>query len=299
MPRSAHLHGPAHHVFHALLAVGLGGLLLAAVLGLHVGWIHPITLGVGGIVLAHVVLFGAVAVAVRHLSHRHQGGGHEAGGEIIFHHSHRYDRLVRLLTLGREGRLRGWMLDLAEVHGGDAALDVGCGTGTLLLAAAARVGPEGLLRGVEPAPAMRARAIEKTAAAGVDVKVVDGSAGALPFEPASFDAVFCTLVLHHLPDAMRPEAVREIARVLRPGGRALIVDWQHPGSLTAALTDPMALAFLLHGVGGRASPLDDMGIVPLMEELGFVGVERRTWGGGSLTAVLGRMRAAEPEKERP
>jgi ubiquinone/menaquinone biosynthesis C-methylase UbiE len=97
-------------------------------------------------------------------------------------------------------------------------LDVGCGTGAGVRAAAEVV--ERAV-GVDLSPKMLSEARER--AAGLPgVEFVEGDSEALPFDDGEFTAVLCTTSLHHYP---RPEAaVREIARVLAPGGRAVIGD---------------------------------------------------------------------------
>jgi ubiquinone/menaquinone biosynthesis C-methylase UbiE len=99
------------------------------------------------------------------------------------------------------------------------ALDVGCGTGFLSLELAAR---GYRVTGVDFAPSMIARAERKAAERGLEVRFEQGDAEQLPFSPASFDLVISRHVLWTLP---HPEAaVDEWIRVLRPGGRLVVVD---------------------------------------------------------------------------
>jgi ubiquinone/menaquinone biosynthesis C-methylase UbiE len=132
--------------------------------------------------------------------------------------------LAWFLTLGRERRFRERLVDLVGLGDGESALDVGCGTGNLALAAKARVGASGRVCGVDPSPEMIARARRKAARAGVDVRFENAAAEALPFPDETFDAVLSTLMLHHLTEEGRREGVAEIARVMRPGGKFLAVD---------------------------------------------------------------------------
>lgn len=102
-------------------------------------------------------------------------------------------------------------------------LDIGCGAGTDLLLAARRVGPEGRAIGVDMTEAMRRRAAAGAEAAGLlNVDVRDGDATRLPVDDHSIDVVISNGVLNLVPD--KPRALAEIARVLRPGGRAQIAD---------------------------------------------------------------------------
>jgi ubiquinone/menaquinone biosynthesis C-methylase UbiE len=87
----------------------------------------------------------------------------------LIHAAARYDLLIWLLTLGRERRFREMLLDHARLQPGESVLDVGCGTGTLAIAAKRRVGPEGSVVGIDASQAMIARAIRKARKAGVDV----------------------------------------------------------------------------------------------------------------------------------
>lgn len=93
----------------------------------------------------------------------------------------RYDLLAWLFTHGRERQLRERLVGLAEVSVGNAVLDVGCGTGTLAIAASRRVGPSGTVCGVDASPPMIARARQKAIRAGVSVDFRVGVAEDLPF----------------------------------------------------------------------------------------------------------------------
>ena len=139
-----------------------------------------------------------------------------------------YDLLAWLLTFGRERAFRERLVELARLKPGDAVLDVGCGTGTLAIAAKRRVGAAGTVHGIDAAPEMIERAKRKAEKAGVDVMFHTALVEALPFPDAQFDAVVSTLMLHHLPRPIRQQCAREMRRVLKPGGRVLAVDFTTP-----------------------------------------------------------------------
>jgi SAM-dependent methyltransferase len=102
-------------------------------------------------------------------------------------------------------------------------LDVGCGAGTDLLLAARQVGPQGRAIGVDMTEAMRRRAAAGAATCGLaNVDVRDGDATSLPVGDRSIDVVISNGVLNLVPD--KRSALAEIARVLKPGGRAQIAD---------------------------------------------------------------------------
>jgi ubiquinone/menaquinone biosynthesis C-methylase UbiE len=148
------------------------------------------------------------------------------------------DRLIRWAAvydlgsglLGRRGRqLRASIADRLKVGPGDRVLDVGCGPGRLALVLAQRVAPAGFVTGIDPAKQMLARARAKARRAGVLAEFQEAYAQRLPFSDATFDAVSCTLALHHVAEQDRATAVAEMYRVLRPGGRLVIGEFQAPG----------------------------------------------------------------------
>lgn len=102
---------------------------------------------------------------------------------------------------------------------GEHLLDVGCGTG-LLLATLAESIPGARLSGVEPSSGMLAVARERL---GGSAKLAQGPAEALPFPDGHFDVVVSTSAFHYFRQPRT--AVREMSRVLRPGGRLVISDW--------------------------------------------------------------------------
>ena len=149
-------------------------------------------------------------------------------GQVMRSSARFYDLMVWLLTFGRERSFRERLVELARLQPGESVLDVGCGTGTLAIAAKRRVGPRGLVHGIDASPEMIARATRKAKKAGVDVTFRTAIVEALPFPDRQFDAVLSTLMLHHLPRPTREQCAREMRRVLKPGGRVLAVDFGAP-----------------------------------------------------------------------
>ncbi len=120
-------------------------------------------------------------------------------------------------------RLREWALRSAAPSPGAVALDVGCGTGTVLAALSHLVGAVGRAVGVEPDPVLRELALSRHV--GVPLTILAGTADRLPVLDDSVDVLYCERVLQHVPDV--EAAVAEFARVLRPGGVAVVVDADH------------------------------------------------------------------------
>ncbi len=112
--------------------------------------------------------------------------------------------------------------ELLRLRAGDRVLDVGCGTGHDALALAERVGPRGSVVAVDSSAAMIETAQRRGAGMPLRVEFSVGDATRLDFADASFDAVHSERVLVHIVEPLR--ALREMVRVLRPGGRIVVTD---------------------------------------------------------------------------
>jgi ubiquinone/menaquinone biosynthesis C-methylase UbiE len=113
------------------------------------------------------------------------------------------------------------VLSLLGPQPGERVLDIGSGPGYLLASIAEAVGPTGAACGVDPSSAMNALAAARTDGMSW-VRVDDGDAVALPFPDGGFDAAVSTQVYEYVADIAG--ALGELRRVLRPGGRALVLD---------------------------------------------------------------------------
>jgi ubiquinone/menaquinone biosynthesis C-methylase UbiE len=131
-----------------------------------------------------------------------------------------YDPVNRLLGVGR---IRRQLLDRAGLRPGQRVLEIGCGTGDLLLAAK-QAQPAALVVGLDPDLAALARAHRKAHRRRLTVQLDRGYADELPYADDSVDVVLSSFMLHHVPDGEREPAMREVRRVLRPGGALHLVD---------------------------------------------------------------------------
>jgi arsenite methyltransferase len=117
----------------------------------------------------------------------------------------------------------GYPFAAGVIRPGDVILDIGSGSGTDLILAALLSGPSGRAIGLDMTEAMRHKAAANVRAAGLDnVEVIDGSAENIPLPNESVDVVTSNGVINLVPD--KDAAIREIHRVLRPGGRVQIAD---------------------------------------------------------------------------
>jgi ubiquinone/menaquinone biosynthesis C-methylase UbiE len=131
-----------------------------------------------------------------------------------------YDPFTRLTGARRVHRE---LLDRAEIGDGSRVLEIGCGTGNLLLLAKRRC-PDAEVTGLDPDPAALRRTRRKADRAGLPVRLDRGFAAHLPYPDASMDRVLSAFMLHHLDPADLPHALAEVRRVLRPGGSLHVVD---------------------------------------------------------------------------
>jgi ubiquinone/menaquinone biosynthesis methyltransferase len=139
-----------------------------------------------------------------------------------------YDLITAFMTFGREKRLRQLTVQLAQLKPGDKVLEVGCGTGNLTIAAKKQVGQSGEVIGIDIAPEMITVATRKAARKKVDIKLVTASIEKIPFDDNTFDYVLCSFMIHHMPEYVRLNGIKEVYRVLKPGGHLFVLDFTLP-----------------------------------------------------------------------
>ncbi|HET9676328.1 MAG TPA: bifunctional demethylmenaquinone methyltransferase/2-methoxy-6-polyprenyl-1,4-benzoquinol methylase UbiE [Solirubrobacterales bacterium] len=212
----------------------------------------------------------------------------------------RYDALNSLMTAGLHHRWRERAAARAELKPGDSALDVCCGTGDLALELARRVTPGGHVVGCDFSEPMLDLAREKAAersTAGVRFEWAD--ALELPYDGERFDAVTVGFGVRNLADLDR--GLREMARVLKPGGRAVILEITQPTRpplslfyslwfdrivplLGAFSSNPEAYSYLPESVRSFPSP---RGLAEKMDDAGFKAIRYTVLAGGIIAIHSG------------
>jgi len=201
-----------------------------------------------------------------------------------------YDAMNRLMTAGLDRR---WRREAAEavVRPGDRVLDACCGTGDLAVAAA-RAG--GNVTGVDFSRPMLERARRKAP----EIEWIEGDVLALPFAEGSFDAATVGFGVRNLSELDR--GLRELRRVLRPGGRVAILEITRPRGMLARFyrlwfdgVIPLAGKLLPGGSAYTYLPAsvrrfpDPPGLAQLMDESGFGEIRWRLFAGGIVALHTG------------
>ena len=196
-----------------------------------------------------------------------------------------YDLGIRL-TLP-ERRFKSRLIESAHLARGMHVLDVGCGTGTLLLFAA-EAAPDTRLVGVDVDDRILERARRKITVAGFRIELERASATELPYADRSFERVLSTLAFHHLTRDEKARAFAEAHRVLRPGGELHLGDFGAPDTRYAGVA-----SYLTERIGGEHVQENYRGLLPQMaRDAGFVSVEE-TGRFGTIFGVLRSFRAAK------
>jgi ubiquinone/menaquinone biosynthesis C-methylase UbiE len=265
----------------ACVAIAVG---LAALIVVRYGWQLWTMVLVGILLFCPLVLIWGLVESLRRAP-LVVGPVPETGGVLIDWLAPVYDSLCRLMGIGPAMRHR--TLALAELQRGDRVLDVGCGTGVLTRLAAEAVGPEGTVVGIDPGPAMigvaRLRAARTVNRAQFELGVIE----ALAFRNDAFDVVLSSFVLHHLPADVKRAGLSEVWRVLKPGGRFVLLDFDTArpiaGAMIALFRLVPAYSHVLHAAGDP---------VPLLREAGFADIAVAGGWRGTATFWVARKPAA-------
>jgi demethylmenaquinone methyltransferase/2-methoxy-6-polyprenyl-1,4-benzoquinol methylase len=145
----------------------------------------------------------------------------------------RYDAANEILSLGIHRLWRKAAVRASGVRPGDAVLDCATGTGDLALAFKRAVGDGGRVVGTDFCPPMLEAAPAKAARAGLAVTFEVADVLRLPYPDASFDVASIAFGIRNVDDPVR--GLRELARVVKPGGRVVVLEFGQPGGLFGAL----------------------------------------------------------------
>ena len=172
----------------------------------------------------------------------------ETRGILVSGRVRQVDLLENMLSFGQQEAILESTLQAAALKPGERLVDIGCGTGKLAVAAAAmlgdRHGGESHVLGIDATPGIIDLAIQRAHDAGVAAEFQVGIAEALPLADGAAAAVTSSYFFHHLPSDVKPLALREMWRVLAPGGRLVITDYARARGLYGLIASiPMRANF--------------------------------------------------------
>jgi len=200
------------------------------------------------------------------MGNEHSLGSISTRGRTLDYAAFIYDLVEPVLMLGKQPRYIQKVISLLDLEPGHRLLDLGCGTGVLTRAIGDRLdaGSGGISIGIDAAGKMIAAARKKRENETCRFEVA--ASEALPFEDGSFDAIVSSLFFHHLPLDLKAKSFSEADRVLKPGGRMVIVDMHSPDSFFGKLISHVSRYILMQPEIGE----NIRGVLPgLIEEAGF------------------------------
>jgi len=197
-----------------------------------------------------------------------------------------YDPLVRITC--REEYFKERMLDLAEIRPGQTVLDVGCGTGTLLIQIHRQQNSVKLF-GLDGDPEILSIAESKAEKTGAGITWLHAYSTSIPLEDNTRDLVTNSLMIHHLRPDDKSKTFAEMYRVLKPGGKLVLVDWGKPSNLFFR-----GLFKFIRVLDGHPNTFDHLhGKIPqLIRDSGFADVEIK----GKINTMLGTLNLITAKK---
>lgn len=215
-----------------------------------------------------------------------------------------YDKMNSVISFQQHKRWRKETMDWMKVPKGAAALDVCCGTADWTIALAEAAGPDGMVKGLDFSQNMLAIGQEKVAAAGLSqVELIHGNAMELPFEDNTFDFVTIGFGLRNVPDYS--QVLREMLRVLKPGGMAVCLETSQPQLPVFKEGYALYFRYVMPAIGrlfaksyseyswlqesARSFP-DQKALARLFQEVGFENVRYLSHTGGVAATHFGSKR---------
>ena len=177
-----------------------------------------------------------------------------------------YDPIVNLIGAGSARKV---LLELAVPVSGDCVLDIGCGTGTFAVRIKTEH-PDLDVVGLDPDPKALVRAKRKAGVASAAVRFDKGFADELPYKNESINHVFSSFMFHHLPSDVKLGTLREVRRVLKPGGSLCLLDFGGPEAPGHGI-----LSHLFHS-NHRLEENSEDSVLAYMERAGFPKFEKVT-----------------------
>jgi ubiquinone/menaquinone biosynthesis C-methylase UbiE len=197
-----------------------------------------------------------------------------------------YDPLLKLLGVDQR---RARLVEGIALRPGQNVLDIGCGTGTLVVALK-RKHPDVHVTGVDPDPKALAIAQKKAGRAQTSVRLDEGRSDALPYGDATFDHVVSSFMFHHLEPSEKRAMLREVRRVLKPGGGFHMLDFRDEHEHKS----PLMHALHAFGAARKLRGQLERGVEDMLLEAGFSEPQvetQRLWPFGAVSYYRAQVQA--------
>lgn len=193
-----------------------------------------------------------------------------------------YDPLVRFISSFFDGEesLRRLTIDKMDLKPGQKVLDVCCGTGTLCAMIAEEIGSDGEVVGVDLSENMLKKAEKRRED---NIRFCYANAEEIPYADGYFDRASVTFGLHEMPHLVRMNVLREMRRVLKPGGKIIVLDYAYPKRTLAVLL--FKIWMLVEGATARDFIRRDLS--SMIRDAGFDVIEQNVYWMNTIQIVSG------------